>query len=956
MSQRISDYLEGVLDGVTRDLMGEPTLALLREVHALCAESGDAIEHASRQAAAERLAAIPTADLVRLVELVTARFHLMNLGEQLSIVRVNHEREMVASADSPRAESIAEAVVMSRAAGVSLDEFARALGRVDVGPTLTAHPTEARRRTVMTKQLEIAEWARQRHDSGQTQAQREALDERVRNSVAMLLMSDDVRARRLTVDDEARNGLFFLTHSIWEAVPRLARDVATAVRKTYGSAAGERLNPLMLSYGSWIGGDRDGNPSVTHTVTRATLTLMRDGARRLWDRELESLEQDLSISTRRVTVLPALLEAVERDRERWLPDADVAAHRGFEPLRLRIIQMRARLKHDETYTSVSLTDDLQLLQSALASTHGQGLSAYRPLEDAIVRSRVFGLRLATLDIRQHSSVHEQAVAELLALAGVTNDYANLSETQRIEILRHELLTRRPLVAADAELSPVTAEVLQTLAVVRRAIRQEPASVRSYVISMTHGVSDVLEVLLLMKERGLFHTGPSHAGPDQANGEPPATPATPATSATSASHATLHVVPLLETIDDLERGPELLRALLTEPVYRQHLELLARQDRATTSLTPDAGALARAPAAEVVQEVMLGYSDSNKDGGFLMANVALHNAQRLLSLVAQDLGVSIKFFHGRGGTVGRGGGRAGRAILAAPDAARSGRLRFTEQGEVISFRYAMPEIAHRHLEQILNAAIRTTIPAAPSRVPADALARSTQLQSLLARLAKTSMRHYREFIGDARFWPWFLAASPIAHIGSLPIASRPASRGSANGGMAFDQLRAIPWVFSWIQMRALAPGWFGIGAALSSCSEAELALITHEAQDNAFVSTILDNAAQEMARARMPIVKRYAALGPGGEAMFEALDAEFNRARDTLLRVTGRTTLLQHSPVIAASIASRNPWTDVLNLIQIELLKRFAATADGGAGAERPTLQAAILSSINGIAAAMQSTG
>lgn len=920
MRERISDYLESVLDGVTQDLVSQPTLTLLREVRALCVEAGDAIDHLSRDDAAGRLSAIPTAELVRMIELVTARFHLMNLGEQLSIVRINHEREMAARPDAPRAESIAEAVVMSRAAGVSAEAFADVLDRVGVGPTLTAHPTEARRRTVITKLLEIGDCARQAHDFARTRDEREAMDGLVRDKVALLLVSDDVRARRLTVDDEVRNGLFFLTHSIWKAVPRLARDVDAAVESTYGARAGRHLNPLMLSYGSWIGGDRDGNPSVTHAVTRATLGLMREAALGLWDRELESLEQDLSISTRRASVLPALLEAVERDRERWLPDADFAAQRGFEPFRLRIIQMRSRLKRDPTYTSQSLTDDLELLRNALASAHGHCLGAYRPLEDAIVRARVFGLRLATLDIRQHSGVHEHAVAELLGLAGVTDEYTSLDELERTAILRRELLTRRPLVAVDAELSPLTAEVLKTLDVVREAITLEPASIRSYVISMTHGVSDVLEVLLLMKERGLFH----------AMGE--------------TSSPTLHVVPLLETIDDLERGPDLLKALLAEPVYRRHLEHLAEHDAVR-------GSQRTATAPRLLgQEVMLGYSDSNKDGGFLMANIGLHNAQRRLALAARELGVSVRFFHGRGGTVGRGGGRAGRAILAVPDAARSGRLRFTEQGEVISFRYAMPDIAHRHLEQILNAAIRTALPAASSGVPDETLARSSELHSLLIKLARASMRHYREFIDDPRFWPWFLSASPIGHIGSLPIASRPVSRGGAS--FAFDQLRAIPWVFSWIQMRGLAPGWFGIGAALSSCTEAELNFISDEAADNAFVSTILDNAAQEMARARMPIVKRYAALGPESGAMFEALESEFNRARDTLLRVTRRTTLLQHSPVIAASIVNRNPLTDVLNLIQIELLKRIGSADD----AERPILQGAILASINGIAAAMQSTG
>jgi phosphoenolpyruvate carboxylase len=466
---------------------------------------------------------------------------------------------------------------------------------------------------------------------------------------------------------------------------------------------------------------------------------------------------------------------------------------------------------------------------------------------------------------------------------------------------------------------MTAETLKTLDVVREAIAAEPASVRSYVISMTHGVSDVLEVLLLLKERGLLH-------PDQG----------PAVR-------TLHVVPLLETIEDLHRGPDLLRDLFSEPAYRLHLERIAQQE-------DDFGSLKSSPPElRLEQEVMLGYSDSNKDGGFLMANVALHAAQERISVTAQEMGVRVRFFHGRGGTVGRGGGRAGRAILASPRVAQSGRLRFTEQGEVISFRYALPEIAHRHLEQILNAAIRASLPQTPS---ASDQTRSASLEPLLERLAQTSMQRYRELIDGPQFWPWFLAASPIAHIGSLPIASRPVARTSGDAGFGFDQLRAIPWVFSWIQMRALAPGWYGIGSALAACSASEFQQLQRELGGNTFLSTVVENAAQEMARARMPIAKRYAMLASHGEAMFNLLEREFNAAHDALLKLTGRPHLLDHAPAIAASIALRNPWTDILNLVQLELLARFASAPE----ADRAALRAAILASINGVAAAMQSTG
>lgn len=902
--------MEHVFDEVAAGIVPAVTVSLARELLANCTLAGDVADHAARDGAAARLGSVATPELVRVVELITARFHLMNMGEQLSIARINHERELASTWDAPRGESIAEAVFLAKKAGVSGAGFAAALRAVDVGPTLTAHPTEARRRTVITKQLQVAALARRLSENRLTPGEREILNERIRAAVSLLLLSDDVRARRLNVDDEARNGLFFLTNSIWKTVPELARDVKTAFAAIYKENDKKcSFNPCLLTYRSWIGGDRDGNPEVTHATTRATLGLLRSAAIDLWDRELEALEQELSLSTRRAPMPPELAEAVERDRAAWLPSSDMVAQRATELPRLRVMQMRAKLRRDPSYTSRLLVADLEMLQRALQSTQSVWLTKYAPLEDALVRARVFGFHLATLDIRQHSAVHEKAVAELLALAGVTDSYATLSEAERIVILRRELESRRPLVASDRALSPLTTEVLRTLDVVREAVAAEPASVRSYIISMTHGVSDMLEVMLLMKERGLLET----------SGD--------------GSARTLDVVPLLETIEDLERGPALLESLLAEPVYRRHLERLAKQDD-----------------APLLQEIMLGYSDSNKDGGFLMANVALKDAQERIATTAKKLGVQIEFFHGRGGTVGRGGGRAGRAILAAPATARSGRLRFTEQGEVISFRYALPEIAHRHLEQILNAAIRAALPASQV-VTSDGAGGATEVDGLIGKIAVVSMERYRAFIQDPKFWPWFVGASPITHIGSLPIASRPVSR-AGESGFAFDQLRAIPWVFSWIQMRALAPGWFGLGAALASCSAGEFELLRGHVKENEFLVTVIDNAAQEMTRARLPIAKRYAVLGAEGEAMYRELAREFDVASEKILAMTGRGSLLEHSPVIAASIAIRNPWTDVLNLIQIELLKRYKSAAE----ADKPALRGAILASINGIAAAMQSTG
>lgn len=890
--------LERLLDDVASQGSGTGPYArlvgLAADLHRRCSEAGDAAEHPAREQAAGVIAGMDVAELSGLLRLITARFHLLNTGEQLNIIEVNRQREAAASLNEPRTESVAEAAAVLARSVKGPEGWRELLGRVDVGPTLTAHPTEARRRTVLLKQLEIAGCVRRLAQPGLLPGERAEVEGRLREILGLLLLTDDVRAKRLTVEDETLNGIYFLSSSIWQTVPRLIRDAATAT----GLPAREL--PALVKYRSWIGGDRDGNPSVTHAVTRATIAGLRTAAVELWTRELMALEQDLSVSARRAPAPAELLAAIERDRS-WFADEHRRAHREFEPLRLRLLQMRTRLAADGAYRSHELAGDLELVGRALAAMGGP--ADHAGLTDAITRARAFGLHLATLDVRQHSAVHERAVDELLAAGGVVTGYRGLPEAEKLAVLRRELGTPRPLAAPDAALTPETAEVLATMGVIREAVEREPNAVGCFIISMTHGVSDLLEVLLLMKERGLMRSG----GPR------------------------VQVVPLLETIDDLRRGPELLRALLSEPVYRDHVA-------ATSGAEGKSGGL--------FQEVMLGYSDSNKDGGFLMANAALHRAQEELTGAASACGVRVRFFHGRGGTVGRGGGRAGRAILAAPRAALSGELRFTEQGEVISFRYGLADIAYRHLEQILNASMR----AAGAQTPEGTAPGGCS--ALLERLAASSMAAYRNLIDRPEFWGWFIAASPIAHIGALPIASRPVSRavggGASGGGSGFDQLRAIPWVFSWIQMRALAPGWYGLGSAVAGCTAAERAELKTEVASRGFLWTVVENAAQEMARARLPIARRYAGMAADG-GIFRLVEEEFERTRAAILELTGRDSLLGHAPVIARSIEERNPWTDVLNLAQIELMRRRRAGGDD-------KLDSAILESINAVAAAMQSTG
>ncbi len=866
----------------------------------LCAEAGDAPDHPKRDEAARRLAEMDVADLTSIVRVGTARFHLLNKAEQLNIIRVNRKREREAGEGEGRSrpESLDDAMGRLASAGWSAERVRELLGKLDIEPTLTAHPTEARRRTVLEKQLEIARCVVRLREADLTPRERADAEARLERIVGLLLATDDVRSRRLDVPDEVRNGLYFLSTTIWETVPRLVRDAAWAAKRTFGDEAQGFIAadlPGMLRYRSWIGGDRDGNPLVTAEVTRRTLRMMREAAASAWDRELARLQDELSVSTRRADLGREILELVDRDAS-WSGEDAETSHRRYEPLRLRLLQVREKIRRDESYSGAALEEDLQAIRRALRHAGLDGAADSGLLADAIVRARAFGLHLATLDIRQHSGVHGAAVAELLRLAEVHEDYESLSEAEKLKILQREIRCPRPLRPVGATLSEPTDELLSVLTVVREAVERDPVSVRSYVISMTSEVSDMLEVVLLMKEAGL------EGGP-----------------------RSLHVVPLFETIDDLHRAPSLMSELLDDPVYRDHLGHLCEKGQAE-------------------QEVMLGYSDSNKDGGFLMANVALDTAQRQIAEAVESRGVRLRYFHGRGGTIGRGGGRAGRAILASPPGARTGRIRFTEQGEVITFRYALADMARRHLEQIVHAAL---LAASGEGAPDP----DDHLEHVLTQLAEHAQKTYRALIDDPAFWPWFTAASPIAHIGGLPIASRPVSRATGDK-LTFDKLRAIPWVFSWVQMRALVPGWYGVGSALAAMEREDRELMARAFAARPFIGIVLDNAAQELARARMPIARRYALAAPGGEAMFERIRKEHDAAVSSILGVTGRADLMAHAPVIGQSIHDRNPWTDVLNLTQIELLRRWRETGEG----EQETLKPALQASINSLAAAMQSTG
>jgi phosphoenolpyruvate carboxylase len=959
-----------LLGRAIREQGGAERFDLVEELRLLCIRAEEQGAAALRDRAAARIARLELAEIDWLLRAFTTYFHLANKAEQREIVRVNRARSRP-GAGRPRPESIDEVIADLRARGVPLARVLELIRSLDVEPTLTAHPTEARRRSVLQKQQGIATVMAELQSGEAFPDEAAAALERLFLQVALLLATDEVRPERPDVRDEVEQGLYFLESSIWNTLPWLHHDLAAALERHYG--ARPEL-PAFLRYRTWIGGDRDGNPAVTGPVTRWTLSLLRQRALELYLDELRELRRELSISDRRAPVPDTIYASIEEHAAEEPLSPVLARRYRREPYRRKIAHMTRgieRLLEAERagraaagaghagdgaaaegaagaaaaapaasdagappYDVPRFVRDLETIRDALEESGFGVIARHGRVARVLTLARTFGFHLAALDLRQHSRVHEAAVAELLAAAGVHEDYRSLDEEARVRLLTAELANPRPLLPPGAELSPATAEALDTFRAAREAIARDPAAIGSYIVSMTHAVSHVLDPLLLAKEVGLWRLRDGRV------------------------QCAVDVVPLFETIEDLATAEERLCELFAHPIYREQLR--ARGD---------------------FQEIMLGYSDSNKDGGYWMANWSLHRAQERLGRVCREHGIDFRLFHGRGGTVGRGGGRANQAILAMPPAANNGRIRFTEQGEVISFRYALPDVARRHTEQIVNAVLRVVAGTAAAEDPPGAA-------EVMDRIARRAMATYRELIDDPGFWDWYTRATPIEQISRLPIASRPISRGEI-GEVDFENLRAIPWVFAWIQSRYIVPGWFGIGHGLSAAlrggddgdagddvdagdagdagnyDAARLATVREWYRSWPIFRSLIDAAQREMARARLEIARRYAELGGrdsvagaggaggmGGAELHARIERDFVLAREAILAITGQQALLENRPVIAESIRLRNPYTDVLNLLQLELIRRYRAAEPGA----REPLRQALFLSVNGIAAAMQSTG
>ncbi len=887
---------------------GPELLALVEQVRTLSREPDDG-------ALTELLAGVDHDTAIVLARAFTAYFQLVNVTEQL-----HRWQELVTRPERPLAATTRRIAEALEAGSIDRELITDVLGRLEYRPVFTAHPTEATRRSVLGLLRKIAAVTYAAEDPRGRVTDRPGSERRLAELVDLLWQTDELRIERPEPSDEARTAIYYLQTLAEQVVPGLLEELDRSLA-TLGVELPATARPLR--FGTWAGGDRDGNPNVTPAVTLEVLGLQHDFGLRELVRGVEELLLELSSSSRVVSVSDDLAASLEADRE-FLPITYSTIKRlnAEEPYRLKLSYVRVRLMRTRDrlakgsahepgrdYENLDgLLADLVLVRDSLIAS-GDRITADGALLRLIRTATAMGLGLATMDVREHSAKHHEALAALYDRLGeLPTPYAELERPDRIALLSQEMAGRRPLVgAAASELDGTAAQVFDLLATIRRALdTYGPEVIETYIVSMTHDVDDLFAVVVLAREVGLVDTGSED---------------TPARSR-------IGFAPLFETVAELEAAGPLLDALLSDPSYRR--VVAARGD---------------------VQEIMLGYSDSSKDAGIAASQWQIHRAQRALRDLGRKHGVVLRLFHGRGGSVGRGGGPTGEAILSQPYGSLDGPIKITEQGEVISDKYTLAQLGRENLEQALASVLEASVLHRTSQLPQDVL---DGWNSTMDLVAGSGQKAYRSLVRDPGLVPFFVAATPVDELGKMNIGSRPAKRPGGPGGL--DDLRAIPWVFGWTQSRIILPGWYGVGSGLAAAREDGRGETLQEMYGSwNFFRTFLSNVQMTLAKTDLDIAARYVrALVPHDAAeLFETIRAEHERTVEEVLRVTGQDELLEGAPTLRETLAIRDAYLEPLHALQVSLLTRTRALPE-----DEPdlALQRALLLTINGIAAGLRNTG
>jgi phosphoenolpyruvate carboxylase len=856
------------------------------------------VEQVRSHAKDGRLDQLPDFDLAtitRLVRAFTAYFHLANITEQV------HRGRALTRQKQADGGWIEQALGRIREAGVPPEELAGLLRTVGVRPVFTAHPTEVARRSTIDKLRRVATLLEEPEGARR--------DRRLAEAIELLWLTDEIRIEPPEPSDEARNVVYYLEGLSAAALPDVLEELRDRL-STMGVELPADVRPLR--FGSWVGGDRDGNPHVTPATTREVLTLQAVHGIRMLQTLVDRLRRDLSVSDR-VSEVSAELTARIEELLPGLPEVEPRYRRlnAEEPYRLFLTCVHVRLglterrvaggRHhvagrDYADDTELLADLLLLHRSVLA--HQGAVVASGELERLVRTVAATGLTLATLDVREHSSKHHAAVGQLLDRVGeLSTPYADLEPHARAKVLSEELASRRPLARSPLPLDEECAATAETFRAIRWGLDSlGPRVVESYIISMTHDADDVFAAVVLAREAGLV---------DLPSGV-----------------ARIGFVPLLETVTELEQTEFILDAMFADPSYRELVRL--RGD---------------------VQELMLGYSDSNKAGGITTSQWQIQRAQRRARDVARRYGVRLRFFHGRGGSVGRGGGPTYDAIMALPSGTVDGEVKITEQGEVISDKYALPTLARQNLELAVAATIEASVLHRTDRRTPDEVRR---WDAMMDRISEAAHQRYLGLVEEHGLAEYFLTSTPVDLLGALHIGSRPARRPDSDDGL--DDLRAIPWVFGWTQSRQIVPGWFGVGSGLHAVA-GDVDRLREMYAAWPFFRTFLGNVSMTLVKTDLEIAARYVALAPESlRPLLETIRAEFDLTVERVLAVTGDAALLDREPTLRTTLEIRENYLEPLHHLQVELLGRYRR------GEDDPALERALLLTINGIAAGMRNTG
>ncbi|ALP50266.1 phosphoenolpyruvate carboxylase [Corynebacterium glutamicum] len=843
---------------------------------------------------------------------------LANLAEDLYDEEL---REQALDAGDTPPDSTLDATWLKLNEGnVGAEAVADVLRNAEVAPVLTAHPTETRRRTVFDAQKWITTHMRERYalqsaePTARTQSKLDEIEKNIRRRITILWQTALIRVARPRIEDEIEVGLRYYKLSLLEEIPRINRDVAVELRERFGEDV--PLKPVVKP-GSWIGGDHDGNPYVTAETVEYSTHRAAETVLKYYARQLHSLEHELSLSDRMNKVTPQLLALADAGHNDVPSRVDEPYRRAVHGVRGRILATTAELIGEDAVEGVwfkvftPYASPEEFLNDALTIDHSlreskDVLIADDRLSVLISAIESFGFNLYALDLRQNSESYEDVLTELFERAQVTANYRELSEAEKLEVLLKELRSPRPLIPHGSdEYSEVTDRELGIFRTASEAVKKfGPRMVPHCIISMASSVTDVLEPMVLLKEFGLI----------AANGDNP--------------RGTVDVIPLFETIEDLQAGAGILDELWKIDLYRNYL--LQRDN---------------------VQEVMLGYSDSNKDGGYFSANWALYDAELQLVELCRSAGVKLRLFHGRGGTVGRGGGPSYDAILAQPRGAVQGSVRITEQGEIISAKYGNPETARRNLEALVSATLEASL------LDVSELTDHQRAYDIMSEISELSLKKYASLVHeDQGFIDYFTQSTPLQEIGSLNIGSRPSSRKQTS---SVEDLRAIPWVLSWSQSRVMLPGWFGVGTALEQwIGEGEqatqrIAELQTLNESWPFFTSVLDNMAQVMSKAELRLAKLYADLIPDrevAERVYSVIREEYFLTKKMFCVITGSDDLLDDNPLLARSVQRRYPYLLPLNVIQVEMMRRYRK------GDQSEQVSRNIQLTMNGLSTALRNSG